>query len=275
MLVEQGNQDISISRQCELLGLSRSAAYYKPCSESAINLELMRQIDEEYTDKPFYGVRRMTHVLKQKGYEVNHKRVARLMQLMGIQGVHPKRNLSKKAQGHKVYPYLLNGLDIDRPNFVWATDITYIPMKNGFIYLTAVMDWYSRYVLAWEVSISLEADFCVSALQKALSMAKPEIFNSDQGSQFTSDEFTQVLKSSGVQISMDGKGRVFDNIFIERLWRSVKYEEVYLHDYDSVREAVAGLARYFTLYNTKRPHQSLGYLTPEQVYQGVQIGNAL
>lgn len=226
----------------------------------------MRLIDEQYTRTPFYGVPRMTAWLIRQGYQVNPKRIRRLMRLMGLKAVYPKRCLSKSVKEHKKYPYLLKGLVIDRPDQVWCTDITYIRLVQGFLYLVAIMDWFSRYILSWEVSISLEVEFCLRALNKALSVSRADIFNSDQGPQFTSLEFTGMLKDVGIKISMDGRGRVFDNIFVERLWRTVKYEEVYLHSYRTVREAKINLTRYFHFYNGERLHQSLGYLTPHEVY---------
>lgn len=226
----------------------------------------MRLIDEEYTRHPFYGSRRMTVRLRRQGYQVNRKRVIRLMQQMGIEAVYPKRNLSRKGADFTPYPYLLKGLEINRPNQVWSSDITYIRTNGGFVYLTAVMDWYSRYVLTSEISVTLEKDFCISCLKKALKISKPEIFNTDQGSQYTSREFTGILKDNGIRISMDGRGRVFDNIFTERLWRTVKYEEVYLYDYQSVKESISGLEKYFRFYNRERPHQALDYLTPAEVH---------
>lgn len=226
----------------------------------------MRLIDEQYTRTPFYGIRRMTAWLKSQGHGVNHKRVCRLMRLMGIEAIYPKRHLSLGDSRHKKYPYLLKGLTIDRPDQVWATDITYIRMRHGFVYLVAILDWFSRYVVSWAVSITLDVDFCIEALHTALNVSKPEIFNSDRGSQFTSNSFTGVLEAYGVTISMDGKGRAFDNIFIERLWRSVKYEEVYIKEYNSVRDAVQNLRAYFRFYNQERGHQSLGYRTPHEVY---------
>jgi len=229
----------------------------------------MRVIDEQYTRIPFYGVRRLTAWLRKTGHPVNHKRVARLMNLMGLEAIYPKPRTSKGHPESKKYPYLLKGLEIVRPNQVWATDITYIRMKRGFIYLTAIMDWFSRYVLSWEISITLETEFCLVALDRALGTAKPDIFNSDQGSQFTSDDFTKRLKDHGIQISMDGRGRCFDNIFVERLWRSVKYEEVYLNDYREIREAKDRLGRYFEFYNNERLHQSLDYCTPGEMHRRV------
>jgi putative transposase len=237
--------------------------------ETAQNLELMRLIDEEYTRHPFYGSRKMRDWLRRQGYAVNRKRVRRLMRKMGLESVAPKPNTSRPAPQHKIYPYLLRGLEIDRPDQVWCTDITYIRLAKGFVYLTAVMDWYSRRVLSWEISVTMEEQFCVSALESALRRhGRPEIFNTDQGSQFTGDTFTGVLKAAGVKISMDGKGRAMDNIMVERLWRSVKYEEVYLKDYESVGELTAALKRYFTFYNDERPHQSHGGRTPAEVYYG-------
>lgn len=260
---------LSMRRQCELLDLNRSGCYYKTKGESACNLELMRVIDEEYTRHPFYGVPRLTVYLERLGYEVNHKRVERLMREMGIAGICPKKQLSKSMEGHRIYPYLLKGMRITSPNQVWSSDITYIRLAQGFIYLVAIIDWYSRYVLSWKISNTLGADFCIETLKDALmEAAKPSIFNTDQGSQFTGNEFTSVLLERGIAISMDSKGRAFDNIFIERLWRSVKYEEVYLKQYRTVLEAKKGLREYFEFYNHERPHQSLGYQTPEEVYLG-------
>jgi putative transposase len=226
----------------------------------------MRLIDEEYTKYPIYGIEKMTAVLRRQGHLVNPKRIRRLMRLMGLEAIYPKPNLSKPIKEHKIYPYLLRGVRIDRVDQVWSTDITYIRLNQGFIYLVAVIDWYSRYVLSYEFSITLDTAFCIKALQDALEVATPEIFNTDQGSQFTSDAFTGVLIKAGVKISMDGRGRALDNIFVERLWRSVKYERVYLHNYETVREAVEDIGDYFDIYNNKRPHQSLGYQTPAEVY---------
>ncbi|GAB6886990.1 hypothetical protein JCM13304A_04880 [Desulfothermus okinawensis JCM 13304] len=267
-MIEPMNTEIPIYRQCELLGLSRSAYYYEPAGESEYNLELMRLIDEQYTKAPFYGSRRMTAWLRHQGYKVNRKRVQRLMRLMGIEAIYPKKRLSVSSNKCKKYPYLLRGLSIKKPDHVWSTDITYIRMSRGFLYLVAIIDWYSRYVLSWELSNTLEVGFCLEALQKALKIFRPEIFNSDQGSQFTSKEFTGRLEDAGIRISMDGRGRVFDNIFIERLWRTLKYEEVYIHSYETVKEARESLERYFRFYNTERFHESLGYKTPEEIYFG-------
>ena len=227
----------------------------------------MRLLDEQYTRTPFYGVERMTAWLRAQGYEINPKRVRRLLRAMGLEAVYPKPRLSEAQTGHRIYPYLLRDVEIDRVNEVWSTDITYVRLRQGFVYLVAIMDWYSRYVLAWEVSVSLEGSFCVSALDRALRQGQPDIFNSDQGSQFTSEVFTERLRERRIQISMDGRGRALDNIFVERLWRSVKYEEVYLKDYQGVMEAIQGLRAYFEFYNGERLHQSLNYKTPAAVYR--------
>ena len=270
-MIEPGNKQISVSRQAELLDLPRSS-YYRWAEgrkgEADDNLELMRLIDEEYTRRPFYGSRKMRDYLRRSGYPVNRKRIQRMMRLMGLRSVAPTPNTSKPAQEHKIYPYLLRGMDINRPNQVWCTDITYIRLRGGFVYLVAIMDWYSRKVLSWEVSASMEGNFCVSTLERALRLfPAPEIFNSDQGSQFTSNGFTGVLKSVGITISMDGKGRCMDSIFIERLWRSVKYEEIYLKEYETVDELRKSLAKYFHFYNQDRPHQTFGEATPGEIYQ--------
>jgi len=256
-------------RQCELAGLARSTWYYEPVGESEENLELMRLLDEQYTRTPFYGSRRMTAWLIDRGFSVNRKRVQRLMQLMGLEAIYPKPRLSQAAPGHRVFPYLLRGLPITRPNQVWSTDITYIRMRGGFLYLTAILDWYSRYVLAWELSNTMDVNFCLAALERALRRGKPDIFNTDQGSQYTSNEFTAEVLQAGIQLSMDGRGRALDNVFVERLWRAVKHEEVYLKDYETVPDAVQGLTTYFKFYNTARYHQSLDYRTPEAVHLGL------
>jgi len=266
MLIEVTHPTLSLSRQCELLGLPRSSLYYRSSRDDEYNDLLMRLIDEQYTRRPFYGVRRMTVSLAKQGHAVNKKRVARLMRQMGIAAIYPKPRLSVPDKAHHVYPYLLSGLTIDHPDHVWATDITYLRMLRGFLYLVAIMDWFSRYVVSWEISTTLEAEFCLLCLERALAVSRPEIFNSDQGTQFTSDDFTGRLKNAGVLISMDGRGRVYDNIFIERLWRSVKYEEIYLNDYESVRETRERIGAYFDFYNFERPHQALGYATPASVY---------
>lgn len=248
--------------------VSRSGWYYEAKPETAENVRLMRLIDEQYTRTPFYGIRKMGWWLGEHGYAVNAKRVRRLMRQMGLEAIYAKPRLSVPGHGHKIYPYRLRRLQIARPDHVWSSDITYIRLRQGFVYLVAIMDWFSRYVLAWEVSISLESAFCVAALEWALTTARPEIFNTDQGAQFTSEVFTNRLEEQDITISMDGRGRAIDNIFIERLWRTVKYEEVYLKDYEDVREAVYNLKRYFAFYNHERPHQSLGYQTPAAIYFG-------
>jgi len=260
------NKVIPITRQCELLSLPRSSFYYKPHPVSELNLRLMEIIDRQYTLDPASGAPRMTTWLRRQGHKVNRKRVARLMRTMGLQGVLPKKKLSRPNKEHTVYPYLLRDVDITKPNQVFSSDITYIPMRKGFIYLAAVMDWHSRYVLSWKVSLTLDAAFCIEALEESLTIGIPEIFNTDQGAQFTSKGFTDVLKNHHISISMDGRGRVFDNIFIERLWRTVKYEEVYLKDYATVWQAIRGLREFFTRYNKDRPHSALGERTPYEVY---------
>ena len=264
--MEPAHTEISLRRQCELLEVNRSSLYYEPVGERPENLKLMRLLDEEYTRHPFYGSRRMTAWLRQEGYEVNRKRVARLMELMGLGAVYPKPKLSQPGERHKIYPYLLAGVEVTRINQVWSTDITYIRMTRGFLYLVAVLDWFSRFVLSWALSITLDLDFCVEALKRALRRGRPDVFNSDQGSQFTSEKFTGELESRGIAVSMDGRGRCLDNIFIERLWRSLKYEEVYLRDYTRVPEAEAGIGRWFEFYNHQRSHQSLNYRTPATIY---------
>jgi putative transposase len=260
---------LPVTRQCKLLNLNRSTVYYQKADVSDEDLALMRRIDEMHLQRPFYGSRRLRDWLQDEGYGVGRKRVRRLMRLMGIRALYPRPRTSKPGKGHKIYPYLLRDLTIGRPNQVWATDITYIPMARGFVYLVAIMDWYSRKVLAWRLSNSMESDFCVEALEEALAnYGSPEIFNTDQGAQFTSEAFTGVLIDAGVDISMDGKGRWVDNVFVERLWRSVKYEDIYLKAYETVAEARDGLGTYFEFYNHERRHQSLDRLTPEQVYTG-------
>jgi len=265
--VEWDHDDLSVRRQCELLGLNRSTLYYHGVGESKENLRLMRLIDEQYLRRPFYGSRRMQDWLESQGHEVNRKRVQRLMRTMGLVAIYPKPRLSLAAKDHKIYPYLLRNVAIIRPNQVWSTDITYIRMAHGFMYLVAIMDWYSRYVISWRLSNSLEVSFCVEVLEEALSWQRPEVFNSDQGVQFTSHVFTSRLKDRAVAISMDGRGRVFDNIFIERLWRTVKYEDVYMHDYGTVPELQRGLSDYFMFYCYERRHQSLARRTPWDVYK--------
>lgn len=266
-MVESDNPLLTLGRQCELLGLSRSSYYYKPRSESDENLELMRLMDEQYTRTPFYGVLRMQAWLRSEGYDINVKRVRRLLRLMGLEAIYQKPRLSKPAPGHSIYPYLLRGIAIEYSCQVWSSDITYIRLRHGFLYLVAILDWYSRYVVSWELSNTIDTEFCLSALDRALRLTKPQIFNTDQGAQFTSNDFTGRLLQAGVSISMDGKGRAIDNVFVERLWRTVKYEEVYLQDYSSDGDAAASLARYFNFYNKERPHQALNYLTPEAVFK--------
>jgi putative transposase len=268
-MVERLNPALPISQQCRLLALSRSSVYRKPAELSAEDLAIMALLDRNYLARPYYGSRRMAAWLATQGHVVNRKRVQRLMRLLGLAAIYQRPNTSKPAAGHKIYPYLLGGLAIERVNQVWCSDVTYIPMPKGFLYLVVIMDWVSRAVLAWRLSNTLDADFCVEALEEALSrFGRPEIFNTDQGSQFTSNDFTGTLKRHGIMISMDGKGRCMDNIFVERLWRSLKYEEVYLHAYATVAEAKTGIGSWLDFYNTERQHQSLGYRTPRQNYQG-------
>lgn len=257
---------LSIRRQCRLAGLSRSRFYYTPAAESQVNLQFMRLIDEEYMRHPEFGSPRIHEWLVERGFVINHKRVERLMNVMRLRAITPGPHTSRPAPGNKIYPYLLRNIDIERVNQVWSTDITYIPMATGFFYLTAVIDWRSRYVLSWELSNSLECDFCVFALEQALSQGTPEIFNTDQGSQFTSSEFTSVLLDKDISISMDGRGRALDNVFIERLWWTVKYEDVYPKVYASGRDLHRGLSRYFKYYNEERRHSALDRKTPAEVF---------
>jgi putative transposase len=266
-MAELGSGELSVTRQCQLLGLPRSSYYYSACGPSERDLRQMRMIDEEYTRHPFRGSRRMRDYLEEQGETASRDRVRRLMRRLGLQAIYPKKRLSLENKEHEKHPYLLRGLDIARPNQVWCSDITYIRLKGGFVYLVAVMDWHSRFVLSWDLSNTLDTEFCVTALDRALERCRPEIFNTDQGSQYTSHEFTGRLKESGVKISMDGRGRVFDNIMIERLWRSVKYEDVYLKEYASVCDCRHGLRCYFEFYNHQRRHQGLGRRTPWDVYQ--------
>jgi putative transposase len=268
-LIEVGDPALSVRRQCELLGLSRSSLYYEPTGETAENLRLMRLIDEQYTACPFYGSRRMTEWLAERGEEVNRKRVQRLMRIMGLEAIYPKPRLSAAGKGHKVYPYLLRGVKVERPDQVWSTDITYVPLPGGFMYLAAVLDWYSRYVIAWRLSNTLDGSFCLEMLEESLRSGKPEVFNTDQGVQFTAEAFTGTLERAGVAVSMDGRGRALDNVFVERLWRSVKYEDIYIRGYETVPELHRGLGRYFDFYNNERLHQSLEYRTPATVYAKV------
>ena len=265
-MIETNHPTISLRRQCALVGLNRSTFYSELVGESALNLHLMRLIDEQYLRTPFYGYPKMTVELQRQGYAVNRKRVARLMRKMGLQALVPYQKLSQPAPGHQIYPYLLRGLAITRPNQVWSTDITYIPMVHGFMYLVAIIDWYSRYVIAWQLSNTLDGSFCLDTLNVALEQGRPEIFNTDQGSQFTAQAFTGRLLAADIRISMDGRGRALDNIFVERLWRSVKYEDIYLKDYETVPALTGGPQDYFDFYNYERPHQSLGYRVPGEVY---------
>lgn len=258
---------LSVSRQAGLLEISRSTVYYTPRPISAADLMLMRRIDELHLNHPFAGSRMLRDMLRQQGLKVGRRHVRSLMRRMGIEAIYRRPNTSKPAPGHRIYPYLLRGLEVTRPNQVWATDITYIPMARGFLYLAAVVDWFSRRVLSWRLSNSMDTSFCIEALDEALAKhGRPDIFNTDQGAQFTSEAFTGRLKNEGIQISMDGKGRWADNVFVERLWRSLKYEHVYLHAYESVAEARVQIGRYFAFYNSQRPHSSLGAQTPDQVY---------
>ena len=266
-MIDRGHKQLSLVRQCTLLNISRASVYYRPVSTRAEDLELMARMDRQYLKTPFYGSRRMKAWLLAEGYLVSRSKVRRLMRLMGLEAIYRRPNTSKPAPGHRVYPYLLKGVDVNRVDQVWAADITYIPMAQGFLYLVAIMDWHSRHVLAWKLSNTMDTDFCVTALEAALGKGRPEVFNTDQGAQFTSDAFTQTLQERGIRVSMDGKGRYLDNIFVERLWRSIKYEEVYLKAYQTVAEARVGINAYLEFYNRRRPHQSLGYRTPAQVYQ--------
>ncbi len=269
-MIDRDHRQLSLVRQCKLLNVSRAWVYYRPVPVRAEDLELMALMDRQYLKTPFYGSRKMKAWLLQQGYLVSRRRVRRLMRLMGLEAIYRRPNTSKPAPDHKVYPYLLKGLEINRVDQVWAADITYIPMAQGFLYLVAIMDWHSRHVLAWKLSNTLDTDFCVAALEEVLGKGQPEIFNTDQGAQFTSEAFTALLQEQGIQVSMDGKGRYLDNIFVERLWRSVKYEEVYLKAYQTVLEARAGINAYLEFYNRQRPHQALGYRTPAEVYQNGQ-----
>jgi putative transposase len=266
-LIEPDHPRLSIVRQCELLTINRSSYYYQPTGETALNLKLMRLIDEQYLETPWYGARQMARHLRRQGHGVNRKRIGRLMRQMGLSAIYQKPNTSKPHPLHKIYPYLLRGMMIDRPNQVWCADISYIPMRRGFLYLVAIMDWSSRKVLSWRLSNTMDSDFCVAALEEALvRFGKPEIFNTDQGSQFTSDDFTDALKNADIRISMDGKGRWMDNIMIERLWRSLKYECIYLHAFETGSEVRQGLKRWIDFYNMRRPHSSLDNRTPYEAY---------
>jgi putative transposase len=266
-LIDADEGPLSVRRQCSLLGLNRSSFYYEAGTESAANLRLMRLLDEEYTRHPFYGSRKLRRWLCEQGEAVNRKRVQRLMRLMGLVALYPKPRLSRGDKSHRVFPYLLRGVTVARADQVWSSDITYVPMAAGFMYLAAIIDWYSRYVIAWRLSNTLDGSFCREMLEEALSRGRPEIFNTDQGVQFTAAAFTDRLESAGVRVSMDGRGRCLDNVFVERLWRTVKYEDLYLYRYASVPELQRGLERYFPFYNQERFHQSLDYRTPAAVYR--------
>ena len=272
-IIEPQHREISIRRQCELLKFNRSNMYYEPVKVSGETFRIMGRIDEIFTESPFYGSRRIREGLEREGFIIGRERVQMLMRQMGLRAIYPRMNLSKKQPDHKIYPYLLADIEIRYPNQVWSTDITYIRLKEGFLYLVAILDWYSRYVLSWRLSNSLDVHFCVEALEDALKKGCPGIFNSDQGTQFTSNDFTGILLSKGIAISMDGRGRVFDNIFTERLWRSVKYEEVYIKGYQAYKDAREGLDGYFSFYNNRRYHQSLEYKTPYEVHYRVCKGN--
>ncbi len=270
MLVQPEHPALSIRRQCELLDLNRATLYYEPVEVSAEELALMKAIDRLFTEWPFYGSRKLVVELAKLGHHVNRKRVQRLMRVMGLEAMVPGPHTSKPHPEHPAYPYLLRGVGITRPNHVWAADITYIPLEHGWAYLVAVIDWFSRAVLSWRLSNSLTVEFCVEALEEALrAYGRPEIFNTDQGAQFTSPDFTAVLKREGITISMDGKGRATDNIFVERLWRSLKYEDIYLRDYGTLAEAQRGIGKWIRFYNWRRPHQALDNRTPMEVYRGV------
>jgi putative transposase len=270
-MIETSHPVLSVQRQCELVGLNRATFYLQPNRETLLNLRLMRLIDEAYTRTPFYGYRKMTVYLNTQGYRVNRKRVARLMQTMGLHAVYPQPRTSLASREHQKYPYLLRGLAITRPNQVWSADITYVPLPTGFMYLVAVMDWFSRFVLAWQLSNTLDGLFCLEALRLALQQGRPDLFNTDQGGPFTASGFTGEFEAAQVRISLDGRGRAFDNIFIERLWRSVKYEDLYINEYPTVPALQTGLHDYFQLYNYERPHQSLAYRTPAQVHFAAQV----
>ena len=269
-MIEPEHTELSVRRQCELLGVNRSSVYYEAVPESEENLALMRRIDEQYTKCPFYGSRRIAAWLRTQGHEVNRKRVQRLLRMMGLEAIYPKPKLSLAGRGHKVFPYLLRNVVIERVGQVWSADITYIPLACGFMYLAATIDWFSRYVVSWRLSNSLDGSFCQEMLEEALGLDRPEVFNTDQGVQFTAEAWTGRLVRAGVAVSMDGRGRCLDNVFVERLWRSVKYEDVYLRGYESVAELEKGLRAYFAFYNGERLHQSLGYRPPVEVYRGVE-----
>ena len=266
-LVEPDHAALSVRRQCALLGLNRASFYYQAAAASAADLRLMRLLDEEYTRHPFYGSRKLTRWLHGQGEAVNRKRVQRLLRVMGLEAIYPKPRLSQGGPGHRVFPYLLRGVTVARPDQVWSADITYVPLATGFMYLAAVIDWYSRYVIAWRLSNTLDGSFCLDMLEEALALGRPEVFNTDQGVQFTAAAWTGRLEAAGVHVSMDGRGRCLDNVFVERLWRTVKYEDIYLYGYEGVRDLQQGLQRYFPFYNEERLHQALGYRTPAAVYR--------
>src|SRR3954447_1432930 len=265
-MIDESHPALSVRRQCELLGLARSTLYYEPAPETAENLGLMRLIDEQYTRCPFYGSRRIARWLATQGHDVNRKRVQRLLRAMGLEAIYPKPKLSA-GRGHKVYPYLLRDVSIERADQVWSTDITYVPLPGGFMYLAAIIDWHSRYVISWRLCNTLDGSFCLEMLDEALSTGRPEVFNTDQGAQFTAQAWAGRLESAGVAVSMNGKGRCLDNVFVERFWRTVKYEDIYIKGYETVPLLSAGLGEYFPFYNERRPHQSLGYRTPAEVYR--------
>ena len=266
-MIDKESESLSVRSQCELLELNRSTLYYKAVGPSAETLELMEIIDKIFTKHPYFGSRRVRVLLRREhGKQVTRKRVRRLMKTMGLETLYRRPRTSQPAPGHKIHPYLLRGLEINRPNQVWASDITYLPMSKGFLYLVAVIDWNSRYILSWRLSNTMDDEFCVDALNESLSKGKPEIFNTDQGSQFTSEDFVDTVKDAGVKVSMDGRGRWMDNVFVERFWRSLKYEEVYLHSYESTKEARESIDKWITFYNNGRPHQALDYRTPAEAY---------
>jgi putative transposase len=272
-LIEPLNDHLSVRRQCELLDINRSSFYLEPAAESDENLRLMRLIDQQFLKTPFYGSRRMTASLERSGETVNRKRVQRLMAKMGLEAIFPRPRTTMAATDARVYPYLLRDRELTRVNEVWSSDITYVPMRHGFMYLTAVIDWYSRYVLSWRLSNTLEGRFCLEALEEALSMGRPETFNTDLGSQFTAQDYTGRLEEAGIAVSRDGRGRALDNVFVERLWRSVKYENIYINNYEHVNELESGLRSYFWFYDEERPHQSLDYRTPGEVHRaGIHAG---
>lgn len=274
-MLAKNDSKYSIREQCQILGINRSGLYYKPAQASIETLEIMGLLDEEHTRHPFYGVPKMTEFLKRTGYKIGPDKVRTLLRRMGLEAIYPKPKTSIPNKQHKIYPYLLKGVKITRSNQVWSTDITYIKLNEGFVYLVAIIDWYSRYVLSWQLSNSLDASFCVEALKEALNTGRPDIFNTDQGCQFTSMAFTDVLEQNDVLISMDAKGRVFDNIFIERLWRTVKYEDIYIKGYRNISEVQLGLVEYFDFYNNERYHQSLDYKTPFEVLTGEKLSTEL